>query len=468
MLRAMNTGPIRLRSRHTVAPGGVMDAVVTISGGRITEVAAADPSAAGGQDLGSLWLMPGLVDSHVHVNEPGRAEWEGFTTATRAAAAGGITTLVDMPLNSVPPTCEVAALAAKRSAARGQCHVDVGFWGGVVPGNARELESLAEAGVLGFKCFLAPSGVDEFTHVGERELREAMPIVARLGLPLLAHAESPRALEAAAASVKGRDVRAHATWLASRPAAAECEAIELLIRLARETGCRVHVVHLSAAEALPMIREARRSKLRLTIETCPHYLCFDAETIPDGATEFKCAPPIRERANREALWAGLREGLIDLIATDHSPCPPAMKQRERGDFTAAWGGIASLECSLAAVWSEARARGFTAAHVAHWMSAAPARLAGIESSKGAIAPGRDADLIAFDPDRSWTVEAPLLEQRHKLTPYLGRTLKGRAVATWLRGQRVAEEGAATGAALGRLVPEPVPGGARFDRARGVG
>jgi allantoinase len=452
ILRCMKLDGVWLRSRHTVLPGGVLDAVVMIRRGRIAEVLVANGDhLEGTEDLGALWLLPGLVDTHVHINEPGRAEWEGFATATRAAAAGGITTLVDMPLNSVPATCNVAALEAKRDAARGVLHADVALWGGVVPGNAASLEGLAAAGVLGFKCFLSPSGVGEFENAGEKDLREAMPILARLGLPLLAHAESPRVLDEAAAAIAGRDPRAYATWLASRPPAAECEAIALLIALAKETGCRVHVVHLSAAEALPMIREARASGVPLTVETCPHYLVFDAESIADGATPFKCAPPIRSRANREALWEALREGAIDLIATDHSPCPPAMKQLETGDFLKAWGGITSLEMSLAAVWTEARARGFTAADVARWMSAAPAALAGLTGRKGAIAPGHDADLVAFDPDRHWVVEAPLLEQRHKVSPYLGRTLRGRAVITWLRGRRVAEEGAATGEPLGQLI-----------------
>jgi allantoinase len=324
-----------------------------------------------------------------------------------------------------------------------------------VPGNAGEIEPLAAAGVRGFKCFLVPSGVHEFAHVGERDLREAMPRIARLGLPLLAHAEVPGPIDAAAraagdgGSPAGRDLRAHASWLASRPPAAELDAIAMLLALCEATRCRVHIVHLSAANAVPMLRDARARGLPVTVETCPHYLFFAAEEIADGATPFKCAPPIRERANREALWDALRDGVIDLVATDHSPCPPAMKQLERGDFFAAWGGIASLEMSLAAVWTAARARGFTPADLVRWMCDQPARLAGLDA-KGAIAPGRDADLVAWDPAEEWTVDASSLHQRHRLTPYAGRRLAGRVRHTWVRGEPVFEDGALTGARAGEV------------------
>ena len=438
-----------LRSRRTVLPHGVEDKVVVVRDGRIADVLPAGHAVAlDAEDLGELALMPGIVDPHVHVNEPGRAEWEGFETATRAAAAGGVTTIVDMPLNSVPATTTTAGLGAKREAAKGKCAVDVAFWGGVVPGNAGQIEPLAAAGVRGFKCFLVPSGVDEFPHVGERDLREAMPRIARLGLPLLAHAEAPGPIEAAARAA-GPDPRSHASWLASRPRAAELEAIAMLLALCEETGCRVHIVHLSAADAVPMLRDARARGLPVTVETCPHYLYFAAEEIADGATPFKCAPPIRERENREALWAALREGVIDLVATDHSPCPPAMKRLESGDFFAAWGGIASLELSLAAVWTEARARGFTPADVARWMCERPARLAGL-GAKGAIEPGREADLVVWDPAEEWTVDASRLHQRHKLTPYAGRRLAGRVRRTYLRGERVFEDGAHAEARTGAL------------------
>ncbi len=434
---------LRIRSRHVVTPEGVRDAIVEIAGGRITAVIDAASAAIEGpcDDLGELWLLPGLVDSHVHVNDPGRADWEGIPSATRAAAAGGITTLVDMPLNSTPATTSSAALADKVRATRGQALVDVAYWGGVVPGNTARLEDLARAGVRGFKCFLSPSGVEDFANVGEADLREAMPVIAGLGLPLLAHAELPAVLDPArkSAAVQRADPRRHETWLASRPPEAEVEAIELLVRLARETGCRVHVVHLAAAEALPLLRGARREGVPITVETCPHYLIIDAEAIRAGATQFKCAPPIRGRDNREQLWEAVHSGDIDLVATDHSPCPPEMKLPMEGDFLRAWGGIASLELSLAAMWTEGNMRGLTLPDLARLMSAAPARLAGLDDRKGAIAPGRDADLVAFDPDAMWVVEPRVLRQKHKVTPYAGRTLQGEVVATWLRGRLVFHE-----------------------------
>ncbi len=417
-----------------ITPQGVSDSVVVVRRGRIAAVLPGSaPEAAGARDLGDLVLLPGLVDTHVHVNEPGRTEWEGFETATRAAAAGGVTTIIDMPLNSVPATTTVPALVAKRTAAEGRCRVEVGYWGGVVPGNTGELWALAEAGVRGFKCFMVPSGVDEFGHVSEADLRAAMPLIARLKLPLLAHAELPGPIEAATAEHGGGDPRRHATWLATRPPAAELEAIRLLIRLCREYRCHVHIVHLAASEALPEIAAARAEGLPLTVETCPHYLTFDAESIADGATEFKCAPPIRGRENREALWEGLSRGDIDLVASDHSPCPPALKARERGDFFAAWGGIASLELGLAAVWTEAHARGFAPADLARWMSERPAKLAGLEDTTGRIAAGGDADLVVWDDRAEWQVDSARLHQRHPLTPYAGRTLRGRVVETWVRG-----------------------------------
>ncbi len=442
----------RIRSRYVVTPEGVRDCVVEIADGRIVALTpTGDATPAGVQDLGDLWLLPGLVDTHVHLNDPGRAEWEGFGSGTRAAAAGGVTTLVDMPLNSVPATCTAVAFGKKLRTAYGHCHVDVAFWGGVVPGNAGDLEPQVIGGVRGFKCFLAPSGVDEFPSVGESDLRLAMPIVARLGLPLLVHAEDPGTLAAAATRVTGHDPSLYATWLASRPPEAEVGGIAMLVRLARETGCRVHVVHVSAAESLPLLREARAAGVPITAETCPHYLVFEAEGIGRGATAFKCAPPIRERAHREALWAALRDGTLDLIATDHSPCLPEMKLPAEGDVLRAWGGIASLELALPAVWTEAQLRGVSLPDLARWMSAAPARLAGLEECKGAIAVGHDADLVAFDPDAIGLVEPAKLHQRHPITPYAGRTLCGRVVAVWLRGSAVVRDGKVARKATGRMV-----------------
>jgi allantoinase len=341
-----------------------------------------------------------------------------------------------MPLNSIPSTTDVRALEAKREAAEGRCHVDLGFWGGVVPGNVDSLEPLARAGVLGFKCFLCPSGVDEFEHVTEKDLRAALPVLSRLRLPLLAHAELPALLNDRAAG----DPRRYATWLESRPPASEHAAIDLLVRLAREFDAAVHIVHLASSDALPLLQAARMAGARVTTETCPHYLTFAAEDIPDGATAFKCAPPIRSREHREGLWRGLAAGVIDLVATDHSPAPPSMKRLDTGDFMRAWGGIASLQIGLSAVWTGASARGFSIEDVVRWMCRAPARLAGLEARKGAIAPGKDADLIVWDPDAESSVDPAALYHRHPVTPYAGLRLRGRVVTTLVRGETVLWEG----------------------------
>jgi allantoinase len=421
-----------LRSTRVVTPAGVAPATIHVADGRIVRVGAVTEAAD--RDVGDLVIMPGLVDTHVHVNEPGRTEWEGFATATAAAAAGGITTIVDMPLNSVPATTTSAAFDVKREAARA-AQVDVAFWGGVVPGNAGELDALADAGVRGFKCFMSPSGVDEFRAVEEADLRLALPILTRRRLPLLVHAEWPPALRPIPAAA---DARAYATWLDSRPPGAEVDAIAILIALCREFHTRIHIVHLAAAEALPLLRAARREGLPISVETCPHYLTFAAEEIGYGATLFKCAPPIRGAAHREALWQALADGDIDLIATDHSPCPPALKGDD--DFVAAWGGIASLELSLPVVWTGASSRGIALSRVIEWLSGAPAVLAGLQSRKGAIAAGRDADLVIWDPDAEFVVDESRLRQRHKRTPYEGRRLRGRVLETSVRGNVVYREG----------------------------
>lgn len=431
-----------LRSRRVVLPGGIVPAEIEIRDEIIVAVRT-EQFSTGSVDLdaGDLFILPGLVDTHVHINEPGRTDWEGFESATRSAAAGGVTTLVDMPLNSIPATTTVENLETKRAAATPRCHVDVGFWGGVVPGNAKHLEPLARAGVFGFKCFLSPSGVDEFANVTEADLREAMPILTRLGLPLLVHAELPSRLR----EPRG-DPRRYQTWLESRPDAAETAAIDLLIDLAREFGNEVHIVHLAAPIAVPAIRKARHAGVRLTVESCPHYLTFAAEDISDGATAFKCAPPIRHAAEREGLWRGLIDGDIDLVATDHSPAPPALKHQEDGDFLRAWGGIASLQVGLSAIWTGAIARGIAIDRVVEWLSAAPARLAGLETSKGRIAPGLDADFVVFDPDAEWIVSGTALEHRHPVTPYEGLRLRGRVCTTVLRGQVVFD--------AGEVLPDP--------------
>ena len=425
-----------LRSRRIVGPDGrIRPGTVLIEEGRIRALVsrpatATVPPDIPVEDLGTRVIAPGLVDSHVHVNEPGRTDWEGFATATRAAAAGGVTTLVDMPLNCLPVTTTRAALEEKRRVATGQLHVDVGFWGGVIPGNAGELAELAAGGALGCKAFLVHSGIEEFPNATEADLRAAMPLLRDAGLPLLAHAE----LDLGDAPAAGRDPRAYAGYLRSRPAAWEDAAIALLIRLSRETGCAVHVVHLSSAGSLEQIARAKADGLHFTAETCPHYLCLEAESVPDGATEYKCAPPIRDHENREALWRGLKDGVIDFVVSDHSPCTPALKGRERGDFAEAWGGIASLQLGLPAVWTEASRRGHSLGDISTWMSARPAALAGLGRRKGQIAPGFDADLVVWDPEAEVEVNAEQLHFRHKVSPYLGRRLLGRVEATFLRGK----------------------------------
>ncbi len=404
--------------------------------GVIQRVADYDQVPAGAQvvEAGAAVVMPGLVDTHVHVNEPGRTEWEGFDSATRAAAAGGVTTIVDMPLNSLPPTTSLAALEAKRAAAAGRCHVDVGFWGGIVPGNLGELEPLAAGGVLGFKAFLVDSGVPEFPAVRRPDLEAAMGALADLGALTAVHAEEPGPIAAAAVAISGEDPRAYRTWLRSRPDCAEREAVAAVAALSRRLRARAHVLHLSSAEALDPLRRARAGGAAISAETCPHYLALAAEQVPDGATVFKCAPPIRSAANRDRLWAALAAGDISLVCSDHSPCPPERKHLDDGDFLAAWGGISSLQLGLPVVWSAARRRGHTLADLAEWMCSGPARLVGLGHRKGAIAAGRDADLVLLDPDAASTVEPASLYHRHPVTPYAGRVLHGVVRATYLRGQ----------------------------------
>lgn len=433
-----------IRGRRVVTQGAVAPASIHISAGRISAIAPFEeiPSrteivAAGDDSL----VMAGLVDSHVHVNEPGRTEWEGFETATRAALAGGVTTIVDMPLNCIPATTSLDGLRSKLTSAEGKLHADVAFWGGVVPGNTDELAKLWDAGVVGFKCFLVHSGVDEFPNVTESDLRAAMPELARLGAMLIVHAELPGPIEDACCLTPNGDEsglakRSYETFLSSRPRAAENEAVELMVRLGRESGCRLHIVHHSSADALSMLRAAKESGAQITVETCPHYLHFAAEDIAEGATEFKCCPPIRELENREQLWAALGDGTIDMVVSDHSPCPPEMKLREQGDFMKAWGGISSLQLRLPVMWTEASARGFTVNQLAEWLCHAPAQQVGLAQRKGSIAVGRDADLVIWNPNREFRVEPEMIHHRHKLTPYTGEVLRGVVEKTFLRGQMV--------------------------------
>ncbi|HWB41579.1 MAG TPA: allantoinase AllB [Gemmatimonadales bacterium] len=443
-----------VRGSRVATPAGIRPAAIHISGGTITRVAPFDdvPRGVDPIDAGDALVFPGLVDTHVHVNEPGRTDWEGFATATRAAAAGGVTTLLDMPLNSIPPTTSVPALEAKRAAARGKCAVDVGFLGGLVPGGAGEIPGLHQAGVFGLKCFLCPSGVDEFPPVSVADLTASTPALAEANVLLMVHAESPAALQPGAAA--SRDPRSHATWLATRPAAAETEAVRFLIELARSSGIRVHVVHVSSAATLELIAPARAAGVRITSETCPHYLGFAAEEIPDGATEYKCAPPVRGTAEREALWTALEQGRLDAVVSDHSPAPPESKRRAEGDFLRAWGGIASLQLRLPAVWTGARARGHAPGRVVEWLCSGPARLAGLEGRKGVIAPGADADLVLWRPEAEFVVEESHLRHRHTLTPWLGRRLAGVVEATYLRGEPVYARGAPDGPPRGRLLVRP--------------
>jgi allantoinase len=484
-----------LRSRRVVTPQGEIDATVVIEDGLITGVHPASHlesriSNLPTEDLGDLALLPGLVDVHTHINEPGRTEWEGFATATRAAAAGGFTTLVDMPLNCLPETIDEEALELKRIAAFGtnheprttynvqrtaeggtnQCLVDLAFWGGAVDGNQDEIEPLALAGVAGYKCFLIYPGCDGFTEIDRANLELAIPHIAKTRLPLLVHAELAPAIDAAVKHLNesNADWRSYSTYLASRPDEAELDAIAMLLDLCRTHRFRLHIVHLSTAKALPMLQAARLEGLPVTVETCPHYLHCAAEDIPDGATLFKCAPPIRSAANRDLLWQALESGLIDMIATDHSPCPPHMKRLapddpilchpersaerevegpaslpiprtpgiEYGRFDEAWGGIPSLSTALSILWTDCVARNIPLTKLAQWTAAAPAQLAGLNAWAGSIEPGKHANLVAFDADASFTLTPDLLHYRHPISPYMGETLRGVVRSTWLRGQRI--------------------------------
>ena len=423
-----------IRSRRVVTPDGTLPATVIIEDELIKDIKDYEISFEA-EELGNQVLMPGLLDPHVHLNEPGRTEWEGMATGTAAAAAGGITTLVDMPLNSSPVTTTPAAVEAKRSAGEGELSVDVALWGGLIPGNVDQIEGLLDAGVRGLKAFLCHSGLDEFPAVGENELRTAMLILAKHEATLLVHAE----IENDAPSPS--EPHSYHQYAASRPPEFERHAIEMVIRLCRETGCKTHIVHLADAGSLPMLAAAKAEGLPLSVETCPHYLTFASEAIVDGATEFKCAPPIRDTTNREGLWQGLAEGVIDFIATDHSPCPPEMKYQKDGDFVSAWGGISSLQLLLPAVWTEATKRGHTLNDLANWLAHRPAMLPRLPAG---IVPGMPANLVVFEPEDSFVVRGAELKHRHSLTPYEGYTLKGVVRQVWLRG-KPAQSG------LGRII-----------------
>ena len=448
------SGRLAVRAPRAALPEGVGPATLFVEDGRFVAIEPLDAPLDGAEalDVTECVVLPGLVDAHVHANEPGRTHWEGLESASRAAASGGVTAIVDMPLNSIPATTNAEALERKRDAARGRVWIDVAFWGGAVPGNTADFRALRAAGVCGVKAFLVDSGVPEFPPLAEAELAAAMAECARCGLTLAVHAELAGPLQPIAAGE-----RRYAAWLASRPPAAEVEAVARLVRHARALSAsgltvRVHVVHVSAAAALAVIAEARDAGLAITAETCPHYLVLAAEEIADGATLFKCAPPIREAANRERLWDGLRAGTIALVASDHSPSPPEGKALAEGDFARAWGGVGSLGLGLSLVWTEAASRGFDLADLARWMAAEPARLCGLDPVKGALRAGADADFVFFDPDERWTVCAEALWTRHRLTPYAGRPLRGRVRATYLRGQPVFVRDAADPAGAFRAEP----------------
>lgn len=441
---------LALCSTYIITPEGKKDGAILIQNGVIVGVVSrADvPSSFTIEDVGESVVMAGLVDSHVHINEPGRTEWEGFATATNAAAAGGITMLVDMPLNSSPVTTSVAALEEKKIAAQDKLRVDCGFYGGIVPGNAPEILPLARAGVMGFKAFLVHSGIDDFPNATEADLRFAMPLITEAGLPLLVHAELIRPETARAYTGNPHLYR---DYLDSRPDVWELDAIAMMIRLCREYSCRTHIVHVASAQALTMLAEARAEGLPITTETCPQYLFFAAEDIPDSDTRFKCAPPIRDRQNREQLWEGLRTGILDMIVSDHSPCTPDLKLLAEGNFQKAWGGVSSLQFGLPIVWTQAQKRGFSPIDVAKWMSAKPSELLGLGATKGAIAAGYDADIVVWNPEATVVVESAMIQHRHKVTPYEGQTLLGAVERTYLGGALVFERDAFVGEPCGRVV-----------------
>lgn len=440
-----------IRAPRALIDGTIRPASVTVRDGRIDMVLSLDAPVRADQcvELSSDdVLLPGLVDTHVHINEPGRTEWEGFSTASRSAAAAGVTTLIDMPLNSIPVTTTLEALATKRGVADGQLAVDTGFWGGAVPENLGSLAPLHDAGVFGFKCFLTPSGIDEFGHLDSAQLHQAMVEVAGLDALLLVHAEDPSQLGGS-----GPLGQAYGRFLASRPPEAERMAIARVLEVAASTGCRVHILHLSDAGSLPMIAGAKRSGVRVTVETCPHYLTLDADHIPDSGTEFKCCPPIRDQANQDLLWAGIVAGEIDLIVSDHSPSTVELKRDFDGDFGLSWGGIAGLQLGLVALWKEATLRGITLDSLVPLLSRGPADLVGL-SDRGRISPGAVADFVVFSPDVERVVDAYALQHKNPISAYHGRIVRGAVRQTWQAGHLIAQDGIVQHTRRGQLLTRP--------------
>jgi len=437
-----------IHSRRIITPGGIKDATVIVSNGLITEVIDGLPADFNYElmDIDNKVLMPGVIDPHVHINEPGRTDWEGFDTATKAALTGGITMLVDMPLNSSPVTTTAGAFDEKINAARDQLHTNCGFWGGIVPGNENEIEKLIQKGVLGFKAFLIHSGIDEFPNVKEEDLQKSMPLIAKNDLPLLVHCEladdKPQATDQS---------RSYANYLGSRPGDWEDKAIALMIRLCREYNCRTHIVHLSSASSIDQIAKAKQDGLPLTVETGQHYLYFSAEKIKDGQTQYKCAPPIREKENNQKLWQALKDGIIDFVATDHSPAIPSMKELESGDFMKAWGGISSIQFSLPALWTAARQHDCDLADIAKWLCEKPALLTGKEKNNGKIEKGFDADLTVWDPEKSFYVTEEIIQYKHKITPYINEKLYGEVEQTYLKGEKVFDKGKFLHLNRGRII-----------------
>jgi allantoinase len=436
-----------LHSSRVLMTDGLKEQYILIEDGMIIDVSAVTPPNVNIDECGDKIIMPGLIDTHVHVNEPGRTDWEGFETATMAAAAGGITTIVDMPLNSSPVTTNLTALNKKTDSARGKLFVNCGFYGGIIPGNISDIELLIDNGVLGMKTFLIDSGLDEFPLSAENDLRKCLPLLAEYNIPLLVHAE----LENKVSRKPDHNSRSFCDFVSSRPAEWEVNAIKMLIDLCREFRCHIHIVHLSAAEALPMIESAKNEGLPMTVETCPHYLFFNEEEVQNGDTRFKCTPPIRIRFNNEKLWEAVKTGLIDMIVSDHSPCPPEMKETESGNFDTAWGGISSLQFGLSAVWSEAEKRGIDIIKISELMSRNPAKLIGYENTKGKIETGYDADIVVLDPEEIFSVDEEKIFHRHKITPYLGRKLKGVVEKTYVNGVKVFENGKHTSVKPGKII-----------------